>query len=146
VRFHFSRSPLDPAEPASGFDLGDVEITGPEGSVGSAGRRPDQSFMVYLGMVDLIDGLTAVAEGQRREHKFVGADSSFTVRFFRNKGGISASAYGASLGSEPVPDVLGGLRAGIDEFLADPANALPPDDPAARDLTAALAKLPPATG
>ena len=90
--------------------------------------------------------LTALAEGRRREHKFVGADSSFTVRFFRNKGGISASAYGASLGSEPVPDVLGGLRAGIDEFLADPANALPPDDPAARDLTAAVAKLPAATG
>ncbi len=142
MRFVFSRSPLDPAEPASGFDLGGVEVTGPEGSVSSAGRRPDQSFMVYLGMVDLIDGLTALAEGRRREHKFVGADSSFTVRFFRNKTGISASAYGAQLGTEPVPDVLGGLRAGIDEFLADPANALPPADPAAQDLAAALTKLP----
>jgi hypothetical protein len=141
VRFHFSRSPLDPAEPASGFDLGDVEITGPEGSVSSAGRRPDQSFMVYLGMVDLIDGLTALAGDQRREHRFVGADSSFTVRFFRNKKGISASAYGTSLGSEPVPDALGGLRAGIEEFLADPANTLPPTDPAAIDLTAALTTL-----
>lgn len=141
MRFVFSLSPLDPAEPASGFDLGNLEITGPDGSVSSTGRQPDQSFMVYLGMVDLIDGLTALAEGGRREHKFVGPDSSFTVRFFRNKAGISTSAYGASLGSEPVPDVLGGLRAGIEEFLADPANALAPADPAAIDLTAALIKL-----
>lgn len=142
MRFVFSRSPLDPAEPASGFDLGNVEITGPVGSVSSTGRQPDQSFMVYLGMVDLIDGVTAVAEGRRREHRFVGADSSFTIRFFRNKDGISASAYGTSLGSEPVADVLGGLRAGIDEFLADPANTLPPVDPAAIDLVAALTTLP----
>ena len=141
MRFVFSRWPLDPADPASGFDLGDLEITGPDGFVNSAGRQPDQSFMIYLGMVDLIHGLTAPAEGTRREHKFVGADSSFKVRFFRNKQGISASAYGTSLGSEPVPDVLGDLRAGIEEFLADPANTLPPTDPAAIDLTAALTKL-----
>jgi hypothetical protein len=141
VRFAFSRSPLDPADPAEGPDLGDLEITGPDGSVSSAGRRPDQSFMIYLGMVDLIHGLTALAEGTRREHKFVGADSSFTVRFFRNKKGISASAYGTSLGTEPVADVLGGLRAGIEEFLADPANALPATDPAGLDLAAALTKL-----
>jgi hypothetical protein len=146
VRFVFSRSPLDPSEPASGFDLGDLVITGPDGSVSSAGRQPNQSFMVYLGMVDLIDGLTALAAGRRREYKFVGADSSFTVRFFRNKAGISASAYGTSLGTEPGPDVLGGLRAGIDEFLADPANALPPTDPAARDLAAALVHLPSGPG
>ena len=141
MRFVFSRWPLDPADPAYGSDLGDLEITGPDGSVTSAGREPDQSFMVYLGMVDLIHGLTALAEGRQREHKFVGADSSFVVRFFRNKDGISASAYGAKLGSEPVQDVLGGLRAGIDTFLADPANALPPTDPAAIDLTAALTRL-----
>lgn len=141
MRFVFSRWPLDSADPAYGSDLGDLEITGPDGSVSSAGRQPDQSFMVYLGMVDLIHGLTALSEGRQREHMFVGADSSFTVRFFRNKKGISASAYGTKLGTEPVSEVLGGLRAGIEEFLADPANTLPPADPAAIDLTAALTRL-----
>jgi hypothetical protein len=142
MRFVFSRRPLDPADPAHGFDLGDLEITGPDGSVTSAGRRPDESFMIYLGMVDLIDGLTALAEGRRREHEFVGADSSFVVRFLRNKEGISAAADGSTLGTEPVEDVLGGLRAGIEEFLADPANTLDPEHAAARDLTAALATFP----
>ena len=141
MRFLFSRSPLDPADPASGFDLGDLEIAGPEGTVSSTGRQPDQSFMIYLGMVDLIYGLTALAEGTQGQYKFVGADSSFTVRFFRNKAGISASAYGSQLGTEPVSDVLGGLRTGIEQFLADPANVPPPSESAARDLAAALTKL-----
>ena len=56
--------------------------------------------------------------------------------FRRKRDQISASAYGSQLGAEPAPDVLAGLRAGIDEFLA--AHPLDPAEPGAGDVTAAV--------
>jgi hypothetical protein len=133
VRFTFS---VDPADDGSGLVLGNLEIAGPDGSVSSAGRRPDQSFMVYLGLVDLVDGLTGLADGRRRSYEFVGPDSSFIVVFRRKGERISASAYGSQLGAEPARDVLAGLRAGIDDLLA--AHPLDPAEPGAGDVAAAV--------
>jgi hypothetical protein len=136
VRFTFA---VDPAEAPSGLVLGNLEIAGPDGSVSSAGRRPDQSFMVYVGLVDLIDGLTGLADGLRRQYEFVGPDSSFIVDFRRKGDRISASAYGSQLGAEPAAEVLAGLRDGIDELLA--AHPLDPAEPGAGDVAAAVGKL-----
>jgi hypothetical protein len=136
VRFNFS---VDPAEASSGLVLGNLAIAGPDGSVSSTGRRPDQSFMVYVGLVDLIDGLTELADGRRRQYEFVGPDSSFIVDFRRTGDRISASAYGSQLGAEPAAEVLAGLSDGIDELLA--AHPLDPAEPGAGDVAAAVRKL-----
>jgi hypothetical protein len=56
---------------------------------------------------------------------------------FRRKGDrISASAYGSQRGSEPGPDVLAGLRAGIDVLLV--ARPLDPAEPGAGDVASAV--------
>lgn len=136
MRFVFSRRS---AEPPSGFDLGDLTITGADGSVTSAGRRPDQSFMIYVGIVDLVDGLTGLTSGSRKTFDFVGPDSSFTVHFRREGDRIATEAYGSLLAGEPAADTLAALRAAVEDFLA--TDPLDRSEPGAEDLTAALAAL-----
>ncbi|MFJ7152303.1 hypothetical protein ACIQVT_29610 [Streptomyces sp. NPDC100445] len=41
---------------ASGFDLGGMAVTGDSGTVDSAGHIPDQDMMIYLSVIQLLDG------------------------------------------------------------------------------------------
>lgn len=43
----------------SGFDLGDMAVTGDFGTADSVGRAPDQGMMIYLSVVQLPDSLGA---------------------------------------------------------------------------------------
>ena len=59
LRFEISR---EPAAPATGFDMGEIQVTGNLGAVSSAGRKPSQSMMVYLAWVELLSGMRRLAE------------------------------------------------------------------------------------
>lgn len=142
MRFDFSRYELVVGEPASFFDLGDLELTGATGSATSRGHRPDRSFMVYPGIVDLVDGLGRLAAAPKESYDFRGPDSSFTVWFTPARRGVLAvRVAGRTLGEESPAELLAGLHTGVHAFLADPRNVLPPQESLAAELDRALAAL-----
>jgi hypothetical protein len=71
-----------------GFELGDMEFSGELGTVTSRSRVPDQSMMIILSVVGLLDGIRRFLSARKaKEYKFVGVDSSFSVVFRRQKDG-----------------------------------------------------------
>jgi hypothetical protein len=105
--------------PVSGLSRGDVTITGPLGAVTSAGRRPDQSMLVYISIVDLLDGLGALLRpGGGRHWEWVGNDSSFVVDFDRRGDRVRIRAMGEDLGEVAEADLITGVWDATTTFLA----------------------------
>lgn len=103
-------------EPPTSLSLGDLEVGGQSGSISSAAPEIDRSFWVYLSIPDLVAGLTELADGRYSSYRFEAMNSPFAISFVRERDQISAKAYGTLLGTEPIPDVLAGLHAGVDAF------------------------------
>ena len=87
-----------------GFELGQLTVTTPAGTVTSKGRTPDQSMMIYLAFVDLMTGMSSLLRGIRG-YDFVGADSSFTLRFTRIKDDVAIHQGKTNLGSVPLSEL-----------------------------------------
>ena len=65
-----------------GFDLGDLDIIGEYGTVTSRSKIPSQSMMLILSLVSLLDGFqNLLANRDRKEFRFIGVDSSFSIAF-----------------------------------------------------------------
>ena len=103
----------------SGLSRGHVTITGPLGSVTSAGRQPDQSMLVYISIVDLLDGLRGLlSPGGGRHWEWVGNDSSFVVDFDRHRDRVRIRAMGEDLGEVAEADLVTGVWDATTTFLA----------------------------
>lgn len=109
-------------ELATGFDMGDIEFSFDEKKISSRGNAR-LSNMVYLSAVDLIDGLQQLKNGRKR-YEFVGADSSLSIRFDKEKQGIKVLHGENKYGPVPLQELLEAINSGIDAFLADPSNEL----------------------
>ncbi|MFG3044029.1 hypothetical protein ACGFZR_03745 [Streptomyces sp. NPDC048241] len=72
---------------ASGFDPGDMAVSGDLGTVDSAGHVPDQGMMIYPSVVLLLDSLGNFLRSNARVLNFTGADTSFCLVVRRTKGG-----------------------------------------------------------
>ena len=76
--------PTDPI----GFDLGDMEIIGKHGSFSSKFKHPNQSLMLILSLVSLLDGLRRLlSTPKEKEFEFIGVDSSFRIVFRKSRNG-----------------------------------------------------------
>jgi hypothetical protein len=121
----------------SGLSRGHATLEGPGGRVTSAGRTPDQSMLVYLALVDLLDGIgDLMAASSRREWQWVGNDSSFAVNFRRSNGGVLVHAMGEPLGAVDEAALVQAIWDGATGLLAE--HRPPPSDLIADDLDAAL--------
>ncbi|MGX4653445.1 hypothetical protein ACWCHM_07135 [Micromonospora sp. SCSIO 07396] len=107
----------------------------------SAGRRPSGSMMIYLAVVDLVDGLLKLAEGRDSRFRFVGPDSSFSLGFQRRRDVVEIVAGSEVVASASISEVLDALTAGTTAFLNDPGNALAGDEPVSEDLATVLLRL-----
>ena len=136
VRFELSRHA---GAPATGFDLGDIQVTGDLASVSSAGHRPSQSMMIYVALVQLLDGLSRMAQAGSGGYRFIGADSSFRLDFALTGAGVMTiiGRGGTPIAKAPLATCLVGLLAGLERFLGARENQLSPDDPVAEDLRTA---------
>jgi hypothetical protein len=135
VRFDFSRKGRDAA---TGFDLGDVQVTGDQGSVTSVGQTPSQSMMIYVALVELLDGLSRLAKAGSGRYRFIGADSSFLLDFALGKAGLTITGRRATpVAHAPLSECLASVHAGLERFLSVPENQLSSADPVAGDLRAA---------
>jgi hypothetical protein len=125
----------------SGFDLGDITVTGPHGAHSSSGKTPDQSVMIFLSMAHLLSGMHDLAEGRRQAFVFVGVDSSYSFTLARKKNRLTISDGRRVLGEVSVAEASRALLDGVQTFLADPKSQLLPTDPAYEDLHRALGRL-----
>lgn len=70
----------------SGFDLGNIHLSYNDISLSSSGKVPDQSCMLFITIVDMLNGIkNLVINEKSREFKLVCADSSFNVLFVKTK-------------------------------------------------------------
>ncbi len=136
LSFELSRHAGDPA---SGFDLGDIQVTGDLASVSSAGQRPSQSMMIYVALGQLLDGLSGMARAGAGSYRFIGVDSSFRLDFALTAAGVMTitGRGGTLIAKAPLTTCLASLRAGLERFLGVRENQLAPADPVAEDLRAA---------
>jgi hypothetical protein len=125
-------------EPATGFDLGDIRVTGDQACISSSGQKPNQSMMIYVSLAQLLDGLSHFARASLGSYSFYAIDSSFRLDFILTRAGLmKIKGRDGTLIAEVSPATcLASVREGVDRFLGDPQNQLPPADPVAGDLRA----------
>jgi len=139
ITFKFSRRDK---EPAHGFDLGDIEVTGTDGLATSAGRIPDQGSMIYLSIVGLLDIASGLLGTGTSRAAFVAPDSSFQLRLSTNKKGrVRVSCGKTHVGETQAIDFARAVLSGVEAFLSEPGNQLSVADAVHNDLTASLAGL-----
>jgi hypothetical protein len=133
LRFEMSR---EPGAAATGFDMGDIRVTGNLGAVSSAGRKPSQSMMVYLALVELLDGMSRLAKTTSGHYAFTGADSSFRLDFALTRAGVLTitGPRRAQVAKTDIATLLVSVRNGVEHFLSNPDNQLAPADPVTGDL------------
>ena len=124
---------------ASGFDLGDMTVTGDLGAADSAGHVPDQGMMIYLSVVQLLDSLGDFLRGNARVLSFIGADTSFGLVVRRTKNGLSVAGDGDVVARTTAPE----LATAVMHAAEDLGRNLPPRDTVASDWEAALAEFRP---
>jgi hypothetical protein len=133
LRFEVSR---EPGVPATGFDMGDIKVTGNLGTVSSAGRKPSQSMMVYLALVELLSGMSRVAQTKSGHYAFTGADSSFRLDFALTQAGVlTITGHPRTpVAKTDLATLLVSVHNGVEHFLSNPDNQLAPADAVAGDL------------
>lgn len=121
----------------SGLSRGNVTMEGSGGLVTSAGRSPDQSMLVYLSLVDLLDGIgDLLSAPSGREWQWVGNDSSFVVHFRRARDKVRIEAMGEPLGEVDEAQLARAVFDAATGLLAK--HRPPPSDLIAEDLESAL--------
>ncbi|MGW3458380.1 hypothetical protein ACWDE9_01905 [Streptomyces olivaceoviridis] len=123
----------------SGFDLGDMAVTGEFGTANSAGHFPDQGMMIYLSVVQLLDSLGAFLRGNTRVLSFTGADTSFGLVVRRTKDGLSVADKNTVVARTTTLELASAVLHAAENLSA----SLPPEDPVASDWEAALAAFRP---
>jgi hypothetical protein len=133
LRFEMSR---EPGAPATGFDMGDIQVTGNLATISSAGQKPSQSMMVYLALAELLGGMSRLAETKSGHYAFHGVDSSFRLDFALTQAGVlTIIGRGRTLVAKTdVATLLVSVRNGVEHFLSHPDNQLAPADVVAGDL------------
>jgi hypothetical protein len=84
------------ADSTPGFEMGDIRICGDRATVTSEGSN--QSMMLILSIVELLDGVRLfLSRSKPRQYEFIGADSSFSVIFHRERDGLVSVSVGGRL-------------------------------------------------
>ncbi|WP_143042933.1 hypothetical protein ABL840_29795 [Variovorax sp. NFACC27] len=132
----FSR--VDPFSEPQGFDMGDFSIEFEGKKISSQGDARSL-MMIYIAIPDLIFGVLGL-QGGRGIYSFVGADSSFSVRFKSRGNEFEVSQRKAVKIICDKVDFLSALCAGVDDFLVS-GNELKISDSMHSDLHTAIERL-----
>ncbi|MFJ4583275.1 hypothetical protein [Streptomyces echinatus] len=143
ITFQFTVRPGQGAP--SGFDMGDMLVTGALGTANSSGHVPDQGMMIYLSVVHLLDTLGRFLQGDARVLSYIGVDTSFKLVVRRNKDGLSVAGKDGVIARATVPELASAVLRAAEEL----GRSLPQEDPVASDwetvLTAFRPLVPTAT-
>ena len=68
----------------TGLSRGHITLEGSDGRASSRGKMPDQSMMIFISVIDLLDGIRRfILDSKTKTYKFVGAGSSFSFSVTR---------------------------------------------------------------
>ncbi|QXE34197.1 hypothetical protein KQY30_07755 [Streptomyces sp. GMY02] len=136
IHFKFSLRP-DQGDP-SGFDLGDVVVTGEGGMSTSAGQSPDQGMMIYLSVSLLLDQMANLVTSSSGSFEFVGADSSFALAFRMRGSVVETSGRDGVVGAADSSEFVEELLRAAEEFAASELGGLPESDAVREDFSTSL--------
>jgi hypothetical protein len=137
VDFLFSLN--DNSNLVSGFDLGNIEIISDNMIVSSSGRKPDQSMMVFLTIVDLLDGLGKLLDEKKNMNfKLICADSSFTVLFNKINGKIKIIVEDQTICDVEPNELAKQVFNSCNSFFEKNKDKILSSDPVVGDIKAAL--------
>jgi hypothetical protein len=137
LRIRFELTDRTAGRRVSGLSRGNVTLEGGGRLVTSAGRTPDQSMLVYISLVDLIDGIgDLLSAPSHRDWQWVGNDSSFVVDFRRAGHRVRIDAMGEPLGEFDEAEVARAVFEAAAGLLVE--HRPPPSDLVAEDLESAL--------
>ena len=139
----FSFTLRDNPPPPSGFDLGDMEVTGSSGRASSRGHDRDQGMMIHLSVAGLLDGLRSLLERGSGTVEFVAADSSFALRFTLRRGVVTTRYGKAVIDVSPAAEVAAAAYSAAASFASRELPRLPADDAGRQDLEEALSAFAP---
>lgn len=127
----------------SGFELGDIEVSGTNASVRSAGLVPSRASMIYLAIVELLDGFTRLCASSSSDlYQFVATDSSFSLIFQKDEAGYIVVRSGKVLiATVTVAEACAALSSSTALFLDAPGHTLSSSSPVRRDLSDARLEL-----
>lgn len=126
-------------EGRSGFDLGHMTLESDKGICTSRGKSPDQAMMLAIAISDLFYGLELLIKGIQSEYRFIGTDSSFSVRFRKKKKGlISVQCGSVDLGEFEAKILCKSIYLGVESFITQAGNQLPENDPVYDDLSSSI--------
>lgn len=134
---------IDPTEPASeisGFSLGDMTLSGNLGTVTSKHKSPDQSMMIFLSAVALLDELRAFLQNKRpTTHLYVGSDTSFQLSFKKHPNNLIEITHR----TDPIDivspeELIWAVWTGVLSLFNHYIPYLQADDPVTNDLSTSL--------
>lgn len=131
----FSLSPIDAV--LSEFELGNMEVQIEDKIITSNGRTPSQSMMMVIAVADLLDGIRTLIEQDKKEYLFVGAASSFTILFRKNKARVSLTNNGVEY-SLSMPEFTRELQRESNAFFNQLSLQLDTTKSAMQDLSDSL--------
>jgi hypothetical protein len=137
--FELRDSEIDGTSVVSGYAQGYLTVEGTASRCSSKDRVPPQSMMVFLAIVDLLDGLHRLqTPDDEKRYVFVGTDSSFQVQFEKLAGDrLRINCGKIFVGDYSVREVMTSVLHDVDHFLSEVPR---PDNPAAGDLESALSR------
>jgi hypothetical protein len=140
LHFELEISPHTTEDDIDGLARGHLTITGSQGTATSKGQQPDQSMMIFLSIVELLDGLRRfLLDRHASRYHFVGVDSSFQFLVTREADDAIRVMYDQNtLEVVRTEDMIAAVWAGIDRFMSRYGRYIVADDPVADDLHSSL--------
>ena len=118
------------SRPLSGFDLGHCSVEGGVHQVSSNDSARDQSMMLFISIVDLLDGVKGMlTDHTTKEFIFAAAGSSFELKFLRTRSNdIDVLHKNTLVGTVPIDLMASALFDAASRFSNQYIQMLPQDD------------------
>jgi len=127
-------------ESVDALSLGHITVKGRSTNATSKGRTPDQSMMIFLALVELLDGVRRFSKDEKSDlYNFVGTDSSFQIFITRTKAGhLSITCDDQVVDEVAEIELVRAIWSGADAFVARYGHYLHSDDIVTEDLISSL--------
>lgn len=128
IKLNLSRTAAQ--EPASDFDMGDIELI-IDSFIFNSSASPRYQCMIYISLIELIDKLTDM---KAKRLEFVAVDSSFSIKFKYIKSTVELFHNHQITPPIDRVELLKAVDEGLNEFLSTEKNCLPTNSRIAADL------------
>jgi hypothetical protein len=124
----------------SGFELGNVELKVDNSKIiTSKGRKPDQSMMIFVTIINLLDGLRQlIFFKELTDFKLIGADSSFTIHFMKHKDKIKLVVFEEELCDVELNELVHQVVSSCKNFVERNKSKMLDSDPVLDDINQSL--------